>query len=138
MHGNVSTYDLNIEGISSMVQGALMPCVPSILASLISVTFIRLGELPKNWIYSTFRVCRQVVFEALKWLKKNNPKYYGAIEISTARIESLPEDGVPEEITSIIRQSDDIGIIDQESAGYVPLDDDEGLSHYQYQHGLVD
>lgn len=76
----------------------------------------------------------QVDFEALTWLKENNLKYYGSIEISTAWIESLPEDNVPEEITSIIRQSDDVRIIDQESAGYVPLDDNEGLSHYQYKY----
>jgi len=27
---------------------------------------------------------------------------------------------------SIVRQTDNIGIIEQESEGYVPLDDDEG------------
>ena len=126
MRGNVSTYELNAEGIASMVEGKLMPRPPAILASLISVTFIALGELPRNWIHSTFRVRCQVVFEALRWLKENNQKYYGDIDISTPRIESLPEDDVPEEITSILRQSEDVGVIDEESEGYIPQDNNEG------------
>lgn len=65
MRGNVSTYDLDMGGIASMVEGKLMPHPPALLASLISVTFIGLGELPKNWIHSTFRVRRQVVSDAL-------------------------------------------------------------------------
>ena len=56
MRGNISTYKLNAEGISSMVEGRLMPRPPEILASLISVTFIGLGDLPKSWIHSTFRI----------------------------------------------------------------------------------
>jgi hypothetical protein len=126
MRGNVSTYELNAEGIASMVEGKLMPRPPAILASLISVTFIAVGELPKSWIHSTFRVRRQVVFEALQWLKRHNSKYYGNIDISAQRIQNLPEDDVPEEITSLIRQSEDTGVVDQESEGYIPPDDNEG------------
>ena len=54
MRGNVSTYDMSMDGITSMVKGDLMPRRPAILASLITVTFIGLGELPKAWIHSTF------------------------------------------------------------------------------------
>ena len=90
------------------------------------MTFIGLGELPKAWIHSTFRVRRKVVHNTLFWLKENNPKYYGDIEISDSHLKELPEDSVPEEITSILRQSDDVGMIEQESAGYVPQDDNEG------------
>lgn len=49
------------------------------------------------------------------------------------RIESLPEDDVPQEITSIIRQSHDVGIIEQESEGYVPGDDNEGNVMFTFQ-----
>jgi hypothetical protein len=41
MKGNVSTYNLNIEGISTMIVGDLMPRPPAILASIISVTVMR-------------------------------------------------------------------------------------------------
>ncbi|KAF8836903.1 hypothetical protein BDN67DRAFT_868948, partial [Paxillus ammoniavirescens] len=75
MCGNVSSYELNMNAIASMVSGKLMPCPPALLASLISVTFIGLGELPKSWIKSMLWVRRQVIFEALHWLKANNNKY---------------------------------------------------------------
>jgi hypothetical protein len=123
MRGNVSTYELDMDGILSMVQGNLMPRPPAVLASVISVTFIGLGNLPKQWLRTTFRVRRQFVFEALRWLKNHNPKYYGAIEIDPVRIEQLPEDNVPKEILGVVRQSTDTGIVDQESDGYVPMDD---------------
>ncbi|KAI6016577.1 hypothetical protein BKA83DRAFT_4059917 [Pisolithus microcarpus] len=50
MRGNVCTYNQNIDVISAMVEGNLMPCLLTILASLISVTFIGVGYLPRNWL----------------------------------------------------------------------------------------
>jgi len=126
MCGNVSTYELNSEAIASMVQGNLMPHPPAILASLISVTFITLGKVPKKWVHSTFCVCHQVVLEALSWLKVNNTKYYQDIKKSPTRIQTLPEDDVPEEITAIICQSEDVGVLEEENDSYVPQDENEG------------
>ena len=62
----------------------------------------------------------------MHWLKEHNPKYYGSIEISEAHMQRLPEDDVPEELTSIIRHSEDVGVIEEESNRYVPQDDNEG------------
>lgn len=56
MRGNMSSYKLSADGIASMLEGHLMPRPPAILASVISVTFIGLRELPKNWLRTTFRV----------------------------------------------------------------------------------
>jgi hypothetical protein len=70
--GNVSSYELNMDAISSMVHRNLMPCPSAVLASIISVTFIGLEELLQKWLHSTFWVRRDAVFEALTWLKKNN------------------------------------------------------------------
>ncbi|EMD32190.1 hypothetical protein CERSUDRAFT_99591 [Gelatoporia subvermispora B] len=126
MRGNVSTYELDVEGIASMIQGHLMPHPPALLASILSVTFIGLGDLPRRWLKSTFRVRRQAIFDALRWLQENNQKYYGSITIDPERVKSLPEDDVPTEILQIIWQTDDIGIAVQESDGYVPLDTDTG------------
>ncbi|KAI5981974.1 hypothetical protein EDD15DRAFT_2111124, partial [Pisolithus albus] len=75
MRGNVSTYDHNMDAISDMVDGNLMLRPPAILASLISITFIGVGDLPSKWIRSMFRVRRQAVKQALLWLQENNPKY---------------------------------------------------------------
>jgi len=123
MRGTVSTYDLNVNAVTEMLEGKLMPRPLTILSSLISVTYIGVGKLPKNWLRSTFRVRREAVASALAWLKTNNPKYYGDITISTDALRQLPDDDVPDEILSIVRQSSDVGILDQEGAGYVRTDD---------------
>ncbi|KAF9230628.1 hypothetical protein BU15DRAFT_22281, partial [Melanogaster broomeanus] len=98
MRGNVCTYELNMQGIVSMLEGRLMPRSVAVLASLISLTFIGVGELPKTWMGKMFRVRRHIVCEALLWLKANNPTYYGNIEVDEGRLQRLPEDDVPEEI----------------------------------------
>ncbi|KAG1816359.1 uncharacterized protein BJ212DRAFT_1480806 [Suillus subaureus] len=73
---------------------------------------------------STYDMLQEgVVFEALQWLKKNNTKYYRDVEISSAWISELPENNVPQEIIEIVSQSTDIGVVDEESAGYVPNDE---------------
>lgn len=131
MRGTVSTFEQDIRGITAMTEGKLMPRPAAILASIITVTFIAKGRLPKSWLYNTFRVRRHAVHSALLWLRHNNPKYYGDIEISEERLEQLPEDGVPEEIIANVHQSEDVGIIDEESQGYVPREE-EGPDHGEY------
>ncbi|KAF9778134.1 hypothetical protein BJ322DRAFT_1015049 [Thelephora terrestris] len=123
MRGNVSTYELNAGAVVAMVEGQLMPRPPAVLSSLIAITYIGIGCIPKNWIHSTFRVRCFHVARALAWLKANNPKYYGDIVISQRQLDQLPEDDVPDEILGVIRQSNDTGLIDQESSGYVRTDE---------------
>ncbi|KAJ8585561.1 hypothetical protein M405DRAFT_865313 [Rhizopogon salebrosus TDB-379] len=125
MRGNVSTFELSIDGVADMIEGRLMPRPPRILASLISITFVSAGQLQKKCLHSMFRIRCQVVFNALKWLKENNEAYYGDMEISEERIQQLPEDNIPVELLHGVRQSPDTGIVDQESEGYVPLDEEE-------------
>ncbi|KIN95600.1 hypothetical protein M404DRAFT_100163, partial [Pisolithus tinctorius Marx 270] len=108
-----------------MVSGDLVPRPSMILASLITVTYIGPGKLPEGWLHSTFHVHRDTVRDALLWLKKNNTKYYGDIQISSQRLDALPTDDVPLEISSVLRQSEDVHIVDEEGEGYVPMDDDE-------------
>lgn len=128
MRGNVSTYDLNVNAVTNMLGGKLMPRPLTILSSLIAVTYIGVGKLPKNWLHSTFRVRREAVAAALAWLKTNNPKYYGDITIGVEALNQLPDDDVPDEILSIVRQSSDVTILDEEGAGYVRTDDIGALS----------
>lgn len=124
MRGTVSTFEQDIRGIAAMTEGKLMPRPAAILASIITVTFIAKGRLPKSWLYNTFRVRRQAVLSALLWLRHNNQKYYGNIEISDDHLAQLPEDGVPEEIIANVHQSEDVGIVDEESQGYVPREEE--------------
>jgi hypothetical protein len=94
MRGTVSSFAFDMDGIISMLRGNLMPRPPSLLASIISLTYIGLGRLPKHWLRQFFRVRRHHVLSALRWLKDNNMKYYGNIEIDFVRINSLPDDDV--------------------------------------------
>ena len=119
MRGNISTYELNVSAAAGMVEGVLMPRRPSVLASLIAITYIGVGPLPRRWLQSMFRVRRYHVARALEWLRTNNPTYYGDITISPARLSDLPEDSVPDEILSVVRHSTDVGLVDQEDGGYV-------------------
>jgi len=119
MRGNVSTFMLNVDDVAAMIKGDLMPRPPAILASIISVTFIGVGSYSPEALRTIFRVRRQAVLEALLWLKENNKKYYGSIKIDTEQLQNLPEDDVPPEILDILRQSDDIDVVDQENGGYV-------------------
>lgn len=120
MKGNVSTYELNIDALSDMVQGKLMPQPPSILASLIAITFVGHGPLPKRWLKHTFGVRRHVILDALRWLKANNAKYYGDVEIDFVQLNKLPVDDIPTELLTVIRHEENLDMVDQEDTGYVP------------------
>ena len=119
LRGNVSTFELDVKGVEDMLQGKLMPRPLEILPRIIMLSYIGKGKLPKDLLHSTFRVRRHAIVDALLWLKSNNPKYYGNINISHERLASLPEDDIPIELSSTIRQSEDVEVIDRENAGYV-------------------
>lgn len=118
MKGSVTTYKLNMDNITQMLHGDLlrMPRPPSILAKLIMITYVGVGELPKKKL-EWFQVQQQAVLNALIWAKENNPRYYGHIVLDEGRLNNLPVDDVPDEISSIIRQNTDVGIIDEEIGG---------------------
>lgn len=131
MRGTVSTYDLSLDDATRMLEGQLLPQKPSVLASVISVTFIGVSTTSqwKRWMRTTFCVRRHHVSEALRWLQTNNARYYGNIEISADRLAALPEQDVPCELLGVVRHCSDAGIATQEGAGYVPEDDDEDPEH---------
>ncbi|KAJ3555225.1 hypothetical protein NM688_g2694 [Phlebia brevispora] len=119
MAGSVCTYELDLRSVANMIEGKLMPRRLSILSSVIAVTFIGRGQLPKAWLGRLFRVRREVVRAALVWLKANNLKYYKDIEISEDILSTLPEDDVPVEISCLVRQSADMELVDEGAAPYV-------------------
>ncbi|EMD35470.1 hypothetical protein CERSUDRAFT_75059 [Gelatoporia subvermispora B] len=95
----------------------------SVLASLISVTFVGSGKLPRNWLKKTFRVRQKRIGDALAWLHTNNSRYYGDIVISEERLALLPEDDIPDAVESIVRHCKDEAVLDREHGGYVPSED---------------
>ena len=88
LRGNVSTYRLNTNDVSSMVSGNIMPPMPSILASTIGVTFVGPKNLPEKTMPGFLHVNRDCVRHALEWLKMNNPIYEN-ITISMERLAQL-------------------------------------------------
>lgn len=102
-----------------MLEGKIVPRPLSSLASVIVVSFIGSGKLPKRWLHSTFHVRRQRVWEVLCWLKQHNPLYRD-INIDEERLAALPDDDVPIEIMATIRQSSDNLQAARESDSYVP------------------
>ncbi|KAG1859029.1 hypothetical protein DFJ58DRAFT_715769 [Suillus subalutaceus] len=132
MAGNATLYDMNTDDVAKMIGGQFLPQPVDTLASIIGITYIGKQDLPKDWLKSTFCVRRAVVFNALVWLKANNP-LYADIQISEDLLARLPEDEVPEEIISIIRHeaSDDVAM--RESEGYVPS---EQVAYDQREHHI--
>lgn len=123
LKGNVTSFELNLDKVADMINGNLMPQLPRVLASILSITYVGRGHLSKNWLKATFRVRRYHVAEALKWLKENNPKLYGDIVIDDERLRRLPEDDVPEEIWSFVRHEPEEQVIELERAGYMNSED---------------
>ncbi|KAJ7507782.1 hypothetical protein B0H11DRAFT_2218604 [Mycena galericulata] len=123
LKGNVSTYRLNISDIADIVEGVpkSLPPSPKILAATIGVTFVGKGNKPLSVLPDFLKVRRQRVFEALVWLKANNPLYQ-LVNIAEDQLSLLPENGVPEEILVNTRISEDVNGLEREHAGYVPTD----------------
>ena len=121
MAGNASLYDLNTQEVVEMLKGQRMPSPVRTLASVIAITFIGSKKLPADWLKKTFRVRRRVVYDALVWLHDHNP-IYGDIYIDHVRLEELPEDDVPHELLSVVRQEENDELADMERETYVNAD----------------
>ena len=65
---------------------------------------------------------RDVVYNALLWLKNNN-SIYADIKIDQCRLSELPEDDIPDELLAVIRQEEDETLADKERESYIVEDD---------------
>ncbi|KIN94129.1 hypothetical protein M404DRAFT_35377 [Pisolithus tinctorius Marx 270] len=118
MAGNVTLYEINMSAVVDMLEGRLMPQTVETLSSVLAITFVGTKYLPTDWLSRTFRVRRAVVFDALQWLQDNNENYWD-ITISPERMQSLPVDGIPEEIEAMVRYEDSEDTAVWESEGYM-------------------
>ena len=131
LRGNVSTYRLNTDQIAHLASGHIMPPSSTVLAATIGVTFVGPRNLPQRTLPGFLRVNRTRVRVALEWLKENNP-LYANISISAERLDELPIDGIPEEILSVAKYSDDTRLLEEERNGYVPGDDADESGELAY------
>lgn len=138
LRGNVSTYRLNTDQIANLASTNIMPPSPKILAATIGVTFVGPKNVPEKTMPGFLRVNRTRVRTALEWLKENNP-LYANISISRDNLNALPVNGVPEEILSLVKYSDDTRLLAEESDGYVPCDypEHDGKSVYMSSVALI-
>lgn len=121
LRGNISTYRLNTDDIMHMMDSQCMPPSSSILAATIGVTLVGPRNLPQKMMPGFLRMNRQCMHDTLLWLKMNNPLYRNII-ISTLRLNELPADDIPHEITALAKHSDDTAQLAEEQDGYVPDD----------------
>ncbi|KIO09446.1 hypothetical protein M404DRAFT_21969 [Pisolithus tinctorius Marx 270] len=117
MAGNVTLYEINVPAIVDMLEGRLLPQTVEMLSSILAITMVGTKQLPKDWLSRTFRVHREVVQDALKWLQANNENY-SDIMISDQHIFMLLEDGIPAEIEATIRYQDSEDTALREREGY--------------------
>lgn len=123
LRGNVSTFKLNVKDIAHLITGGTMPPPAQILSAMIGITFVGPRGQTLATLPDMFRVKRQNVRDALLWLKQNNP-LYSDIVISEETLSQLPIDGIPVELSSTARLSDDVAMLAQEHADYVPQDEE--------------
>lgn len=121
LRGNVSTYPLNTNQIVQLASNSVMLPSPAILATTIGVTFIGPNNLPQRNLPPFLHVNHTRVWVALEWLKAHNP-LYSDITISQDNLEALPVNGIPREIVSLVKYSDDTKLLAEEMDGYVPCD----------------
>jgi hypothetical protein len=120
MKGNVSTYRLDPSQVADMIDGRLLPHPPKVLAAVIAVTFVSSNRRSVKSLPKVLRVRREKIRQALLWLQKNNPLYKDIV-ISEERLNAFPDDDVPEEISTTVRYSEDVGALEREHGTYVPV-----------------
>ncbi|KAG2336078.1 hypothetical protein BDR05DRAFT_978863 [Suillus weaverae] len=123
VQGNVSSYQLNTPKIAAMTEGKFLPHRPTLLAAMIRITIVGPKNLPVKSLPSLLSVNRNRVKNALIFLKTQN-HLYNDIIISEENLNLLPEDGLPLELFTIIKHSDQEHLLEQEREGYVIGDDD--------------
>ncbi|KAG2147784.1 uncharacterized protein EDB93DRAFT_1250505 [Suillus bovinus] len=126
LHGNVSTYQLNISAISAMVEGKLLPPKPAILEAIIGVSIVGPNNFPEHCLPAFLTVSCRHLRNALLFLKRENP-LYNNIAISEDNIALFPEHGIPDVITASVRHLNDVRAADSEREDYVPEDDSEDI-----------
>lgn len=128
LKGNISSYFMNSEEITHLVDDSHLPPRQGILAAMIAITFIGKQNISMNTLKTLFTVQHVKVVNALHWLIANN-KCYSHIQMSSININALPENGVPQELLTTVKYSEDKFHFEEERQGYMP-DGEEDEEHW--------
>ena len=118
-HGGQRGYKGHVLNSPQDVQSFLNR-LPSEVADLPVLVVRRHGA---NETHRDFTVRRHRVLEAILWLKTNNP-FFKDIEIDRDIIDSLPENGIPEELRYVIDESEPSVHVENEGPPQDPVADD--------------
>lgn len=121
LRGNVTTYPLDVDKVAALLTTGTLPQHPRILAATIGISFVGVSNIPEKALRGLFRVSRDRVSSAIRWLVANNP-IYGNVQINEAHLAELPEDDVPTQLLQTAKVHADSSALEEETAGYVPLD----------------
>lgn len=131
LRGNVTTHPLDLTGLVDVAKGNRLPRPLAVLPTLIKITVVGQNQLDHRRLIPLFTVRRGAILRALLWMKSNNPKYYGNIDINYDVLNRLPPNDdpgdVPSELLQWVRQSEDVHAVHREEGGYVQSDGIEFL-----------
>lgn len=133
LRGNISMYRLNTDNITSMVDDNVLPAPMSILAAIIGVTFVGPKNILQKMMPGFLHVNQNHVWHALTWLKVNNPVYRD-VHISSAHLDTLPANDVPNKILSLVHHSEDTNMLATEHNNYVPENVGQTQGTYRIGH----
>lgn len=89
------------------------------LCDSLKIIFVGCRPPQRNTLKHVLTVRRKKVFEALQWLRLNNPLYRN-ISINQSNIDKLPDNDVPECLWATMEISTNVVIADNERASYIP------------------
>jgi hypothetical protein len=114
LKGNCISFPQNVVNIAET-----LPLTLDQLCESLKIIFI--GTRPPERIHlkSILTVRKKKVFDALRWLSRNNP-LYRKILINSSIINQLPEDDVPECLWATMQISTNIEDAESERVSYVP------------------
>ncbi|CAF5006357.1 unnamed protein product, partial [Rotaria sp. Silwood1] len=89
------------------------------LCDSLKIIFVGCRPPQRNQLKNVLTVRKKKVFEALQWLRQNNPLYRN-VTINQSIINKLPDDDVPECLWATMEISTNVEAAENERACYVP------------------
>lgn len=112
--GNCISFPQDVVNIAST-----LPLEIEELCESLKIIFIGCHTPQRHQLKHILTVRKTKVYNALQWLKRNNPLYH-SIEINRSLIDKLPEDDVPECLWTTMQISTDVEAAENERSSYTP------------------
>lgn len=114
LKGNCISFPQDVVNIATT-----LPLELDDLCDSLKVIFVGPRTPQRNQLKNILTVRKKKVFEALQWLKQNNPLYRN-VAIDPLAMHKLPDDDVPECLWKTMEISTDVETAENERASYVP------------------